>query len=245
MNRCKLWRQKLIGDDLDKKRHIWYEFIRGRNEITPRVLGVIQRDMPRTFPNQPCIQQHIKTIEKLIISYAAVNLGDSYLQGFNYIMSIVYYVFKDEEHAEPDSWWCFSRIVGLIRPLMPDFNCQWFHWLRNHWQEEFNNELRKTRPHIYSRLVNKLEEFSTIATVKWFMMWFSQNVEFDQICILWDYLIELPPSQLLKAYTKIALQILIDAAPDLSYRCQDNVNLLHAIFKVRINDMEQLLNNIK
>ena len=135
-SRSHRWREKLMGNSKWAKRTLYYEYIQGRDDITPSLLKTIQVDLPRTYPQIPWVKQHSARIEALLVAYAAVHRGDSYLQGFNYLMTILLYTFQETTHADADTWWCFSRIVGLVRPMMPDFNVSWFHWMRRHWLDD-------------------------------------------------------------------------------------------------------------
>ena len=145
-NRVSRWRTLLIGDSISEKRDIYYCYVKGRQDISNSARITIQHDMPRTYPNIPCVRDNRAKLQTLLLEYAAVHRGDGYLQGFNYIMAILMCVFKGTTHADADTWWCFARIVGLIRPLMPDFNVAWFHWLRRHWLSHFYSELKKKSP---------------------------------------------------------------------------------------------------
>lgn len=246
MERQVMWRQKLIGPSIDHKRELYYIYIRPRKDISRQIRQTIQRDMPRTFHQQTVVRQTIKTVEKLLISYAAVNRGDSYLQGFNYIMAIVWHVFKDTEHAEADTWWCFSRIVGLVRPLMPDFNVTWFHWMRRHWLATFNEKLTKKRPKLASILCDRTEEFSTLVTVRWFMIWFAQTVPFQDLFHLWDFIIEQPPELLMKVYTMLTFQILYEAAPSITYQwSQEPTKLMHAFLGLQVEGIDHAIAEVK
>ena len=246
--RCDIWRRKLLGHRVEIKRELWHTSIKTKTDkdIPRDILGIINRDMPRTYPDVVDIQPHIQTIRKLLIQYAAIHSGDSYLQGFNYIMSNIYYVFKDSPHAEPDTWWCFVRIIGLIRPLMPDFNTAWFHWMRRHWQKDITARLRKKCPKLHSILTNEMESFSTLVTVKWFMIWFSQSLPFEDVFLLWDFLIDVHPSRLLHVYTQITFEILSEAAPTLTYNwSHGSTNLLHTLLQLRISGMEHIIETVR
>lgn len=246
--RCDVWRQKLLGRRVKIKRELWHLTVKTKTDkdISRNILGIINRDMPRTYPNVDDLQPHMQTIRKLLIQYAAIHSGDSYLQGFNYIMSNIYYVFKDTPDAEPDTWWCFVRVIGLIRPLMPDFNTAWFHWMRRHWQKDLTTKLRKKCPTLHSLLANEMETFSTLVTVKWFMIWFSQSLPFQDVLLLWDFLIDMHPSRLLYIYTQITFEILSEAAPTLSYDwSHGTTNTLHQILQLKITGIENIIENVQ
>lgn len=246
MDRKSRWRASLIGHDISVKRDIYYKYIHHRVDIPHSVQLTIRADMPRTYHDVVWVQQHINTIEKLLVSYAAIHRGDSYLQGFNYIMANVLNVFHGTTHAEADAWWCFARIVGLVRPLMPDFNVAWFHWLRRHWLVEFYSQLKKHRPRLAAILIDQSDAFSSLVTVKWFMIWFAQTVAFDDIFELWDFIIEQPPRLLMRVYTMITYEILYDAAPTLTYQwAQEPMGLLHAFLNFKVTNVTAVIDRVK
>jgi len=245
MKRSERWRLKLIGPDPSEKRAIYYKFIQHRNDISQSVLTTIQADMPRTFPGNQWIMVHTSTIQQLLVSYAAIHKGDSYLQGFNYFMTMLLYVFQHTQHAEADSWWCFARIVGLIRPLMPDFNVAWFHWVRKHWIDDLYNKLNK-RPCFQAILFNELDSFSSLVTVRWFMIWFAQTIVFEDLPILWDFIIEQPPKNLMRIYTLLTYEILQEAAPTITCEWSKNPSeLLFSILSIKVDSIASAIERIK
>ena len=237
-----LWRKNLIKNNIDEKRHLFYTFIKNTNTIQDTTLAVINADMPRTFPNESECKPHMNTIKSLLISYASFQKGDAYLQGFNYIMPITYMVFKDTIDGEADTWWCFSAIIGLIRPLMPDFNVTWFHWLRKYWMTELHNKLRVKRPTLNSILENESDTWSSLITVKWFMIWFAQTVHYKDLFKLWDFFISLPPEKLMLAYTDITINILYEVAPEITYQwTQRPTNILHTLLNIKVDGIDAII----
>lgn len=235
-----------MGKKQKHKRHLYYTFIQGRDNIPKDVLSVIKADIPRTYPQNEWVCRNANTIQTLLVQYAAVHRGDSYLQGFNYTMTIIFRVFHETEHAEADTWWCFSSIVGRIRPLMPDFNITWFHWCRRHWMNEFHRRLSQKRPVLESIIANEAEAFSSLLTIKWFMLWFAQSVEFEEIFELWDFLIQLPSQHLMMAYTLIAFEVLHKAAPTITYTwTQSPTNLLHTLLNLRFSGIANIVALVK
>jgi len=246
MERQAHWRDKLIGADVQAKRELYYAYVQTRTDIPASVRHTIEADMPRTFAQHAEVRAHIHTVKKLLIAYAAVHRGDSYLQGFNYLMAVLWHVFKDAEHAEADTWWCFVRIVGLVRPLMPDFNVTWFHWMRRHWLSQFHKNLKRKRPKLESVLSNQTEEFSCLVTVKWFMLWFANTVAFNDVFKLWDFIIEQPPRLLMKVYTLVTLEILYEAAPGITYKwAQEPTRLMHAFLSLKVEGIDHAIEEVR
>ena len=241
--RRKQWRCRLMGGpkSIARKREVFDTYVRDRRDISDDILRTIQRDMPRTYPKVEWVSEHLADIESLLIAYAAVQKGDSYLQGFNYHMTILYHVFQGTEHAFADTWWCFARIVGLIRPLIPDFNTTWFQWARRHWTDDLFKRIRRSRPYLHSIIETHKEHFSTLVTCKWFMLWFAQTVPWTDIFELWDIFIQVPPKHLLKTYTLITHEILKEAAPTITYSySNDPANVLHALLSIRVKGIQKM-----
>lgn len=229
-------------DSVRHKRELYASFVAGRADASEDDCQTIHADLPRTFHDVVWVRNAEDRIAKLLTEYAAVHRADGYLQGFNYAMTLLLFVFKDCPDADADTWWCFSRIVGLIRPLMPDFNVAWFDWYRRHWLGEFHQRLAKHCPRLEMILSQESETFSALITVKWFMIWFAQTVPFDDLLVLWDFLIERPPSQLMNAYMLLTFEILRECAPDISYNWPQNpANFVHHFLDLRVEGITEVV----
>lgn len=240
--RCSVWRQKLIGDakQVRYKQEIYRKFIYKQEQVSNSCRETIAADIPRTWSSETIVGREV--IQELLIEYATMQQGDTYLQGFSYLMTVLWTVFRTTEHARADTFWCFSRLVGLVRPLMPDFNTNWFHWYRNHWLGEFQTRLAGRRPVIADILSSDIEIFSSLITVKWFMLWFAQAVDFSEIFLLWDFLVQVPPRQLMRVYTLLAIEIIAEAATNLTYQCSGNPTLIaHKLLDLRITGIEKIV----
>lgn len=242
--RVDIWRSNLMGPNVQHKRHLYHKFIHGTQNCSESILMTIHADMPRTFPEHTDINRD--KLKQILVEYASIHKGDSYLQGFNYMVAILLHVFKDEEEHMADVWWCFSSIVGRIRPLIPDFNVSWFEWCRKHWMGEFHKRLKKKRPMLDKLLRKHTETVSTLLPCKWFMIWFAQTVHFEEIFDLWDFLIQLPPQHLMMAYTLFAYEIFQEAAPVVTYQWSiEPTNLLHTILSLRVREIGSVLNKVR
>lgn len=246
--RPRVWREHLMGPEStwSDKRHMYERFIRGRNDVHINIQTTIRADMPRTYPEIESMQSEIPTITSLLTSYAAIHRGDGYLQGFNYIMTILWFTFREEEYSEADTWWCFAKIVGLIRPMMPDFNVAWFHWYRKHWFEVFLRKFKKKRPFVESIISKHADTFSNLITVKWFMIWFAQTFSFGEIFLLWDFIISQPKEHLMHVYTTITYEIIHEASPTLSYKwSKQPTSLLHKILALKVDNVPHLIQRVE
>lgn len=244
--RVDIWRKTLMGSNVEHKRHLYEKFIQGSDDISESLRTTIEADMPRTYANKIDIQSLTPSIQKILVEYASIHKGDSYLQGFNYMVAILFYVFKDSEHVNADVFWCFSAIVGRIRPMIPDFNLSWFEWCRRHWMSEFHKRLQKKRPALDKLLSRHSETLSSLLPCKWFMIWFTQTVDFDEIFELWDFFIQLPPQHLMMAYILFAYEIFQEAAPVVTYQWSvEPTNLLHTVLSLRVKKIGPALERVR
>lgn len=244
--RCLVWREKLIGNakQVAYKQQIYREFIYKKENLSDSCRNTIAADMPRTWSSETIEGREV--IQELLIEYATMQQGDTYLQGFNYLMTVLWTVFRTTTHARADTFWCFVRLVGLVRPLMPDFNSNWFHWYRVHWLSEFQKQLAPRRPVIADILSTDIETFSSLITVKWFLIWFTQVVEYSEIFTLWDFLVQVPPRQLMRVYTLLTVEIITEAATTLTYECSGNsTSIIHTILDFKIKGVGNIVEVVK
>lgn len=228
------------------KRQLFENYIAHRTDVSRETLGLIQRDIPRTYPRQPWVKQHAETITRLLIQYAAVHRGDGYLQGFNLTMAVLWRVFEGQPHAQADTWWCFARYVGLVRPCMPDFNVTWYHSCRRRFLAELLFRLRRKRPVLHSILEPIAEQFSTVITCKWLFIWFAQQVEWPDIFIVWDLFIDTPPAKLFQCYTFILYEVFMAAAPDLTYQwTKDPSAFMYPLLNLKIKNPTYIIATVR
>ncbi|XP_055349235.1 TBC1 domain family member 13-like [Paramacrobiotus metropolitanus] len=66
-------------------------------------------------------EAHWEVVERMLFIYAKLNPGQSYVQGMNEIIGPIYYTFSTDkdaafrEHAEADTFFCFTNLMGEIR----------------------------------------------------------------------------------------------------------------------------------
>jgi hypothetical protein len=243
-HRQKIWRNRLIGKDIDYKRYVYYKYIQNRVGVSESTLQTIIADIPRTFAGETKVDSTY--VQNLLIEYATVQSGDSYLQGFSYFMVILCTVFSGSEHAKADAFWCFSKIVGIIRPLMPDFNCNWFDWNRSFWINSLIKQIGQKRPLLAAIINEETEIFSSLILVKWYMLLFAQNIVFDEVITMWDFLLNLPPQKLMHAFNCIALVIIEQSADDLVYSCGGQPTpVISKLLNIQISNVSNLIQLVK
>ncbi|XP_033096948.1 TBC1 domain family member 13-like [Anneissia japonica] len=66
-------------------------------------------------------EAHWEVVERILFIYAKLNPGQGYVQGMNEIIGPIYYIFATdpdvewEEHAEADTFFCFTNLMSEIR----------------------------------------------------------------------------------------------------------------------------------
>ena len=244
MHRRQLWRNRLIGKDIAYKRSVYYKYIQNRIDVSESTLQTIIADIPRTFSGKTKVDSAY--VQNLLLEYATVQSGDSYLQGFSYFMVILCTVLSGSEHAKADAFWCFSSLVGIIRPMMPDFNCVWFDWNKTFWINDLVKKIGKGRPLLETIICEEMEIFSSLILVKWYMLWFSQNIVYEEVVELWDFLLSLSPDKLMPAYNSIALVIISQAAGDIVYKNDGQaVPVIYQLLDLKVTNIQNLIKIVK
>ena len=242
--RQEIWRKNLIGKDIAYKRYVYSKYIEGRTDISESTLQTINADIPRTFSGKTTVSTEV--VSKLLKEYATVQRGDSYLQGFSYFMVIFCTVFHKSEHTNADTFWCFSKLVGIIRPLKPDFNADWVAWNRDFWIKDLCKKIGQTRPLLKAIICEEIEIFSSLILVKWYMLLFSHYIIYEEIFEMWDFLFSVTPDKLMQTYNSIALVIISQAADDIVYRCSGQPTVvINNILNLKISNVNNLLKLVK
>ena len=78
------------------------------------------------------------------------------------------------------------------------------------------------------------------------MLWFTQTVNFDEIFLLWDFLISVPTNQLMKLYTMITVEIIKEIAPTVTYDSLNNpTRAIHQILSYKVSGIENLIQRVQ
>ena len=124
-SRASIWRKFLLseGDGVLKKRKMYHNIVtKFPYQCSDTIIKEIKRDIPRTCFQNSISSTKQKIIETLLRQYVQIMPCDGYLQGFNYIMALLYDVYSkdDVEHALADTWWSMVAVVSIVRPMIPD-----------------------------------------------------------------------------------------------------------------------------
>jgi len=182
-------------------------------EIEPDISRIIKNDMPRTnlHHGTPMTSNSQKIIETLLTQYVQIMPCDGYLQGFNYIMALLYKVYEEEdvEHALSDTWWSMVSIVSVMRPMIPDHDPHDFQRYTDKWSVYYKNHIQLKNNRLYVLLEPHLSIILPMITVKWLMIWFTQLFALEDIKIVWDALITCDSRHRTKLMAIIAANITI------------------------------------
>ena len=103
-NRAQIWRKYLLGDyeTILQQRKMYHNIIiHHPYEIDTDIARQIKADIPRTTLHHDhsltLSDNKKKIIETLLTQYVQIMPCDGYLQGFNYIMALLYHVYEKED----------------------------------------------------------------------------------------------------------------------------------------------------
>ncbi len=192
--RASIWRKFLLseGDGVLKKRKMYHNIVaKFPYQCDDNIIKEIKRDIPRTIFNNPLPSKTQKVIETLLRQYVQIMPCDGYLQGFNYIMALLYDVYSkdDVEHALSDTWWSMVSIISIVRPMIPDHDPNDFMRYSNKWSKHYKNYLKQKSNRLHTFLTPHYNMLIPTITAKWLLIWFTQVFNLEDIKIIWDALI--------------------------------------------------------
>lgn len=82
-------------------------------------LQQIQKDIPRTFFDQPDVLQLAGVTEEVLRKYAAADAEVGYCQGMSFVAAVTAFQFRSIDAAYPHFWAIVNRIRGLWLPGLP------------------------------------------------------------------------------------------------------------------------------
>lgn len=200
----------------------------------------INLDIPRTYADDEWFTPERQyEVKRMLKQYAAVYRGDGYIQGFNYVMTICYYVYGKDFIA--DAWWTFVNIISTVRPIIPDFNMKWFVWTREEWLKKFRKKIKSHRKNLWNLLEPHMAQLSHIILVKWILIWFAQTFSLEDVVYIWDALFLCKAQDRMNLYVALSVAIvnqasakLFDASPTnlpgvfLEYRAEKPIQLIES-----------------
>jgi len=137
-------------------------------------------------------EAHWEVVERILFIYAKLNPGQSYVQGMNEIIGPIYYLFATDpdnewrEHAEADTFFCFTGLMSEIRDFFIktlDESEMGIYGLMN----RLMLKLKECDPQVWNRLKN-LELEPQFFSFRWLTLLLSQEFNLPDILRIWDSL---------------------------------------------------------
>ncbi|KAJ1133789.1 hypothetical protein NDU88_000264 [Pleurodeles waltl] len=137
-------------------------------------------------------EAHWEVVERILFIYAKLNPGIAYVQGMNEIVGPIYYTFATDpnkewkEHAEADTFFCFTNLMAEIRDnfmkSLDDSQCGITSKM-----ERVYSSLKETDAELYLRLQeqNIKPQFFTF---RWLTLLLSQEFLLPDVIRIWDSL---------------------------------------------------------
>ncbi|XP_069465290.1 TBC1 domain family member 13 isoform X2 [Ambystoma mexicanum] len=137
-------------------------------------------------------EAHWEVVERILFIYAKLNPGIAYVQGMNEIVGPIYYTFATDpksewkEHAEADTFFCFTNLMAEIRDnfmkSLDDSQCGITSKM-----ERVYSSLKDTDAELYMHLQeqNIKPQFFTF---RWLTLLLSQEFLLPDVIRIWDSL---------------------------------------------------------
>ncbi|CAG0889196.1 unnamed protein product [Darwinula stevensoni] len=166
--------------------------------VTRKGLGVtkITMAMKRASEDYSPLEEgkeaHWEVVERILFLYAKLNPGQGYVQGMNEIMGPIYYTLASDpdrdwrEHAESDSFFCFTNLMAEIRDFFIktlDDSASGIHGLMS----KIERTLESLDRTLWEKL-NKQEIRPQYYCFRWFTLLLSQEFPLPDVIRTWDSL---------------------------------------------------------
>ncbi|XP_008208750.1 TBC1 domain family member 13 [Nasonia vitripennis] len=137
-------------------------------------------------------EAHWEVLERILFLYAKLNPGQGYVQGMNEIVGPIYYAFacdpdqKWREHAEADTFFCFTNLMAEIRDFFiksldeAEFGI-------NAMMSKLMQEVKSSCYEIWMRL-NQQELCPQYYSFRWLTLLLSQEFPLPDVMRIWDSL---------------------------------------------------------
>ncbi|XP_014208110.1 TBC1 domain family member 13 [Copidosoma floridanum] len=137
-------------------------------------------------------EAHWEVLERILFLYAKLNPGQGYVQGMNEIVGPIYYAFacdpdqKWREHAEADTFFCFTNLMAEIRDFFiksldeAEFGI-------NAMMDKLISEVKSNCYDIWLRL-HQQELCPQYYSFRWLTLLLSQEFPLPDVMRIWDSL---------------------------------------------------------
>lgn len=137
-------------------------------------------------------EAHWEVVERILFIYAKLNPGIAYVQGMNEIVGPLYYTFATDpdsewkEHAEADTFFCFTNLMAEIRDnfikSLDDSQCGITYKM-----EKVYSTLKDKDMELYLKLQEQNIKPQFFA-FRWLMLLLSQEFLLPDVIRIWDSL---------------------------------------------------------
>ncbi|XP_014225297.1 TBC1 domain family member 13 [Trichogramma pretiosum] len=137
-------------------------------------------------------EAHWEVLERILFLYAKLNSGQGYVQGMNEIIGPIYYAFacdpdqKWREHAEADTFFCFTNLMAEIRDFfiktLDEAECG-----INTMMNRLMQEVKTNSYDIWLRLFQQ-ELCPQYYSFRWLTLMLSQEFPLPDVMRIWDSL---------------------------------------------------------
>lgn len=144
----------------------------------------IEKDLPRTFPQQQqhsadasdSCSRHISELRRVLQAYSLRNPQIGYCQSMNFLAAVLLHHMEEEE--------AFWVLVAMVEELIPQFHTRTMSGSRAE-QRVFADLVQQKLPVLFTHMQNLGVDFQPF-TLKWFLCLFLNTLPFEPVLRLWD-----------------------------------------------------------
>ncbi|CAH0547371.1 unnamed protein product [Brassicogethes aeneus] len=137
-------------------------------------------------------EAHWEVVERILFLYAKLNPGQGYVQGMNEIIGPIYHAFASDpdilfrEHAESDSFFCFTNLMSEIRDFFIKSLDETDHGI-NKMMNRMLVQLKNSDMDVWLRF-QQLELKPQYYSFRWITLLLSQEFPLPDVLRIWDSL---------------------------------------------------------
>lgn len=136
--------------------------------------------------------RHARRLERILYTFASLNVGLGYMQGFNELIIPIYYVFNSalpffNNNMDLLESFVFQSLQVLLTesPLHELYNTSDKSSIIMHRLDEFSKLVDKFMPDV-SKTLNSLSIHPVLYSFRWFNLLFCQEYELPNLITIWD-----------------------------------------------------------
>lgn len=135
-------------------------------------------------------EAHWEVVERILFIYAKLNPGVGYVQGMNEILGPIYHTLATDadttvrEHAEADSFFCFTQLMSAMRDFFLNAMDNTVSGI-GAMMDRFMSQVKTIDPELHQRLVQQ-EIKPQFYAFRWITLLLSQEFSLPEVVRLWD-----------------------------------------------------------